>query len=515
MSNEMLIKVRVDGGNASTALPKIKNDIDGVAVSGAGAAVPLGQAAAQTEKLALSQKQLSAAMRNVPAQITDIVTSLQGGQAPLTVLMQQGGQLKDMFGGVVPAARALGSAAIGMVTPLNAGIAAVAAIGVAAYKGAQEQQALGLALAESGGQAGKTAGQLADTARNISSVVGTQGQAVEVLAGLIGAGAARAGNDIEGLAQSAIMLDKVGGASIAATTKRIQQISADPISGLRKLSDETGRVTQAVYEQAQAYMRAGQNAQAMALVLKQLESENNRQADALQKNLGYIDKAWMATASGLKGVWDWMKSIGRDDTLEQQIDRLEKRIKNLSPVLTRQDKADLEALKETQRLEKRAAAQEADAAEANRRANEQADAERAIAGATAQHRIALGSLTDKKILDSIKDRLARSEMLEEDAIAQRAKVEAAALSRKAQAAREESGRGADRVASSRAMLQAIELEAQASATLQIAEREVAQLRWQQKQRLRPTSKPKAKPKISWRMRLKQYICKLLLYSSKG
>lgn len=480
MSNEMLIKVRVDGGNASSALPKIKSDIDGVAASGAGAAVPLGQAAAQTEKLAMSQKQLNAAMRGVPAQITDIVTSLQGGQAPLTVLLQQGGQLKDMFGGVVPAARALGSAAMGMVTPLNVALASVAALGVAAYQGAQEQQTLTLALVESGGQAGKTAGQLVDTARSISSVVGTQGQAVEVLAGMIGAGAARAGNDIEGLAKSAIMLDKVGGASIEATTKRIQQISADPISGLRKLSDETGRVTQAVYEQAQAYMRAGQNAQAVALVLKQLESENSRQADALQKNLGYIDRAWMATASGLKGVWDWMKSIGRDDTLEQQIDRLEKRIKNFSPALTRQDKIDLEALKETQRLEKRAAAQEAETAEANRRANEQADAERAIAGATAQHRIALGGLTDKKLLDSIKDRVARSEMLEEDAITQRAQIEAAALSRKAQASREEAGRGADRVASSRAMLQATELEAQASATLQTAEREVAQLRWQQK-----------------------------------
>ena len=56
----------------------------------------------------ISQKQFEFAMRGVPAQMTDIFVSLQGGQNPLTVFLQQGGQLKDMFGGIKPAAAALG-----------------------------------------------------------------------------------------------------------------------------------------------------------------------------------------------------------------------------------------------------------------------------------------------------------------------------------------------------------------------------------------------------------------------
>ena len=48
----------------------------------------------------LTAKQTTAALRQVPAQLTDIIVSLQGGQAPLTVLLQQGGQLKDVFGGI-------------------------------------------------------------------------------------------------------------------------------------------------------------------------------------------------------------------------------------------------------------------------------------------------------------------------------------------------------------------------------------------------------------------------------
>lgn len=42
-----------------------------------------------------SAKQNAAALRMLPAQFSDIVISLQGGQAPLTVFMQQGAQIKD------------------------------------------------------------------------------------------------------------------------------------------------------------------------------------------------------------------------------------------------------------------------------------------------------------------------------------------------------------------------------------------------------------------------------------
>ncbi|WP_315897196.1 phage tail length tape measure family protein, partial [Streptomyces sp. P9(2023)] len=58
-------------------------------------------------------------MRNVPAQITDITTSLIGGQPAYLVAIQQGGQLKDMFGGIVPAARALASTLVSMINPLT------------------------------------------------------------------------------------------------------------------------------------------------------------------------------------------------------------------------------------------------------------------------------------------------------------------------------------------------------------------------------------------------------------
>ncbi|PWE39618.1 phage tail tape measure protein [Pseudomonas prosekii] len=51
-------------------------------------------------KTGVSSAQTQAALRQLPAQFTDIFTSLAGGQNPLMVLIQQGGQIKDSFGGV-------------------------------------------------------------------------------------------------------------------------------------------------------------------------------------------------------------------------------------------------------------------------------------------------------------------------------------------------------------------------------------------------------------------------------
>ncbi|MEO8641841.1 phage tail tape measure protein [Pseudomonas sp.] len=58
-------------------------------------------------KTGVSSGQTQAALRQLPAQFTDIFTSLAGGQNPLMVLIQQGGQIKDSFGGIGPTMDAL------------------------------------------------------------------------------------------------------------------------------------------------------------------------------------------------------------------------------------------------------------------------------------------------------------------------------------------------------------------------------------------------------------------------
>ena len=63
-------------------------------------------------------------MRQLPAQFTDIFTSLQGGMPFFTVLVQQGGQIKTAsgFGAGI---EGVSSALLGMVNPYTVAAAAV------------------------------------------------------------------------------------------------------------------------------------------------------------------------------------------------------------------------------------------------------------------------------------------------------------------------------------------------------------------------------------------------------
>ncbi len=67
----------------------------------------LSRQALAAQKAGISVGQYKAAMRMLPAQFTDVATQLAGGQSPWLILLQQGGQVKDSFGGMIPMFRGL------------------------------------------------------------------------------------------------------------------------------------------------------------------------------------------------------------------------------------------------------------------------------------------------------------------------------------------------------------------------------------------------------------------------
>jgi hypothetical protein len=88
-----------------------------------------GYAVASTNA-ARSAGQLRMANQQLPMQFTDIWVSLAAGQNPMMVMLQQGTQIKDSFGGVGNAARAMGGYIMGLINPLTL---TAAAVGVGAY----------------------------------------------------------------------------------------------------------------------------------------------------------------------------------------------------------------------------------------------------------------------------------------------------------------------------------------------------------------------------------------------
>ncbi|MBZ7096094.1 phage tail length tape measure family protein [Klebsiella quasipneumoniae] len=125
-----------------------------------------GQSAAQT----------AYAMRMIPAQMTDIVVGLSTGQSPFMVLMQQGGQLKDMFGGIIPAIKGVSTYVMGLVNPFTVAAGAVGLLTYAVYQNRLDIEAATKIATESLGTNGDAAERLA---LNMVAISDKTGLAIE------------------------------------------------------------------------------------------------------------------------------------------------------------------------------------------------------------------------------------------------------------------------------------------------------------------------------------------------
>jgi len=283
----------------------------------------------------MSAKALTAATRGLPAQFTDIAVSLQGGQRPLTVLLQQGGQLKDMFGGIAPAARALTGYIAGMVNPMTLAAGAAVALAVAYSQGASEAEQFNATFIQTGALAGKTTGDLQQMARRISDVVGTQGKAAAVLDQFARSTAVGAEN-MENFAQAAIRWEKVTGTAAEDTVKAFIDLGKDPLDAVMKLNEGMNFLTASTYEQIRSLERQGQTAQAAAVAQKAYADALNDRAPKLEQNLGTLERAWIRVKDVAKGAWDAMLDIGRPATLQDRISSQASVVQNLGDKLLAQ-----------------------------------------------------------------------------------------------------------------------------------------------------------------------------------
>ncbi|MDE4827888.1 phage tail length tape measure family protein [Klebsiella pneumoniae] len=131
---------------------------------------------AQLGKTSQSAAQTANAMRMIPAQMTDIVVGLSTGQSPFMVLMQQGGQLKDMFGGIGPAIKGVGTYVMGLVNPFSVAAASVGLLTYAVYQNRREIDAATKIATTSLGANGDAAERLA---LNMVAISDKTGQTID------------------------------------------------------------------------------------------------------------------------------------------------------------------------------------------------------------------------------------------------------------------------------------------------------------------------------------------------
>lgn len=386
----------------------------------------LNSASPALDKVGMSAKATAAAMRGVPAQFTDIVTSIQGGQAPLTVLLQQGGQLKDMFGGIGPAARALGSYVAGLVNPFTIAAAASGVLALAYYQATERTTAFNKALVTSGNYAGQTAASLTALSEKIGGTIGSQSKAAEALNALASSGRF-AGNVLEQVGAAVVAQNKLMGTSIEDAVAQYVKLADEPSKASAKLNESLNYLNQTTYERIKALEDQGNKEGAAALAQSTLASATLTRMQKVREESGYLAQALSFVTREAGDMWSRLSNSVGDIGKRPSVTQLREELKKAqtgplsgSPFERKrvgQLEASIQAAEEIERLTRRSATDTAERAAMEKAAiaatddvSKWQDKAKGVSAVTRELE------KYRKRLDDIRKKNPNSEMLEPDAV---------------------------------------------------------------------------------------------------
>lgn len=260
---------------------------------------------------AMTAGQLAAANRMLPAQMSDIAVSLASGMPPWLVMIQQGGQLKDAYGGIGAAARAVGGEFVKLATnPVTLAVVALGALAAGAWSASESQHTLATAVAMSGSAAGVTASQLTDYANTAAAATGASaGAAVEAVAQITRSGAVVP--EVMGVAtEAALALNRAGGQAVEDTVKIFTKLGQDPLNAAVELDKSFGFLTAATYEQIKAAIDSGDKHRAAQIAQEAYAASAKAAAADIVSEMGLLQRAFLATKDGAISMWNAIAGAG-------------------------------------------------------------------------------------------------------------------------------------------------------------------------------------------------------------
>ncbi|EAN1156715.1 phage tail tape measure protein [Salmonella enterica] len=242
--------------------------------------------------------------------------------------------------------------------------AAVYGLGKAFYEGQKESEEFNKQLILTGSYAGKTTGQLNEMAKSLAGNGVTQHDAAGVLAQVVGSGAFT-GLAVDMVSRTAARMQQAVGQSVDETVRQFKRLQDDPVNAAKELDKTLHFLTATQLEQIRVLGEQGRTADAAKIAMSAYSEEMNKRMSDVHDNLGWVERAWNSLGDAAKWAWDRMLDIGREDTLDEKIKKLQEKIKNggqqigkaFIPV-TQQDRDNLAALQEKDFQEKLKAAQD-------------------------------------------------------------------------------------------------------------------------------------------------------------
>ncbi|EGG2075015.1 phage tail tape measure protein [Escherichia coli] len=291
----------------------------------------LSRQALAAQKAGMSVGQYKAAMRMLPMQFTDVATQLAGGQNPWLILLQQGGQVKDSFGGMIPMFRGLAGAITLPMVGVTSLAVATGALVYAWYQGDSTLSAFNKTLVLSGNQSGLTADRMLTLSRAGQAAGLTFNQAGESLAALVNAGV-RGGEQFDAINQSVARFASASGVEVDKVAEAFGKLITDPTLGLMAMARQFRNVTAEQIAYVAQLQRSGDEAGALQAANEAATKGFDDQTRRLKENMGTLETWADKTGKAFKSMWDAILDIGRPDTAQEMLIKAETAFKKADDI---------------------------------------------------------------------------------------------------------------------------------------------------------------------------------------
>ena len=254
------------------------------------------------KQLGVSAGQTAAAMRQLPAQFTDIATSIQGGMPIFTVLLQQGGQIRDSFGSVGGALRGVATGVMSMINPVTVAAAAIGGMALAWKQAADAQFEFDKALITTGNASGKTTEDLQDLVGTLDTLDGvTRGAAADAVLEVAKSGRF-AGEQFDQVAAAAARMEGATGQAIDTTIDKFKDLAKDPVDALLKLNETEHFLTQTQLDRVTALEKEGREQEAVAEAVRIYSDHLDDVARQANEAMPAMSRWWRAVKDEISGA---------------------------------------------------------------------------------------------------------------------------------------------------------------------------------------------------------------------
>lgn len=246
------------------------------------------------------------AMRMLPAQITDVVTSLASGMPVWMVAIQQGGQIKDSFGGIGNTFKVL----LSYINPVTVGVGVLvgslgllAKAGYDSYKSITDMQN---ALIETGGYAGVTAEDLDSVSKKIAQTSNSTIRSIREIVTELASSGKYTREQIQNITKATAEWSASTGKSASQIISEFDKIASDPVKGLKKLNEQYNFLEKGQLTYIDTLSRTKGETEAVSEATKLFADVMEKRMKSIADNATPLEKMWNDIKQWASDAWGWV-----------------------------------------------------------------------------------------------------------------------------------------------------------------------------------------------------------------